>query len=316
MNGFEQDQISCIKCGDFHSVALMENGTVKTWGSGVLGHGNEWYDSRPHDIKFFEIIGRRVILYVIIIYYSISAKAAITGCLATSKDGFTEAYIWGYLRDQNRKLCKALSPVLVKDALKLTELSSIICGYNGSFAILGKNNGQSILQIYNALPERGSDIPYAPLCESVPLIDQVYDQRPTIEVLLHNDTHSISLGSDAAFFVENNVAKLLDYQSMHIHTLDQKSIKIGTLASNSVLLASANSIYSYGFDHAPEIPPKTLTFYEFLLQSLKRQPKKLPIQQTKSTLELLKETPREFKINKPPISLIASYKEFFVLNKE
>jgi hypothetical protein len=64
MNGFEDEQIICIKCGDFHSLALTENGIVKTWGSGILGHGNEWYDSRPHAVKFFETIGRRVTLYV------------------------------------------------------------------------------------------------------------------------------------------------------------------------------------------------------------------------------------------------------------
>jgi len=206
--------------------------------------------------------------------------------------------------------------VLVKDALKFTEISSITCGYNGSFSIFGKNNGHCILQIYNALPERGSVIPYAPLCESVPLIDQVYDHKPTIELLLHDNTHSISLGSDAAFFVENNVAKLFDYESMQIHTLDQNSIQIGTLTSNSVLLASSDFIYSYGFDHSEKNTPKAVQFFEFLLQTLKRQPKKHIMEKSKSTLELLKETPKKLKINKPAVSLIASYKDFFVLNKE
>jgi hypothetical protein len=40
------------------------------------------------------------------------------------------------------------------------------------------------------------------------------------------------------------------------------------------------------------------------------------MEKSKSTLELLKETPKKLKINKPAVSLIASYKDFFVLNKE
>lgn len=60
MHGLEDDKITAISCGDFHSVALTENGIIKTWGSGILGHGNELYDSRPHSVRFFETIGRRV----------------------------------------------------------------------------------------------------------------------------------------------------------------------------------------------------------------------------------------------------------------
>ena len=60
MNGLEDDYIKGIACGDFHSVALMGSGSIRTWGSGILGHGNEWYDSRPQIVRFFETMGRKV----------------------------------------------------------------------------------------------------------------------------------------------------------------------------------------------------------------------------------------------------------------
>lgn len=62
MDGLEDDCIQAIQCGDFHSVALTKSGQVRTWGSGILGHGNEWYDSRPITIRFFESIKRHVTL--------------------------------------------------------------------------------------------------------------------------------------------------------------------------------------------------------------------------------------------------------------
>ena len=60
MRGLEDKRILAVKCGDFHSVALMEDGQIRTWGAGILGNGNEWYDSRPQNIRFFEATGRSV----------------------------------------------------------------------------------------------------------------------------------------------------------------------------------------------------------------------------------------------------------------
>jgi hypothetical protein len=307
-HGLQDDKIAMIDCGDFHSVALTEDGIIKTWGSGILGHGNEFYDSRPHSVRFFEMMGRRV--------FSISARSSITGCLATSKNGFTEAYIWGYLKDQNGHLCKAMSPALVKHALQLTEIKSITCGFNGSFSIKGKKDGASILQIYNAIPKECLGIPYAPFCKSVPVVDQIYDIKPNIELPIHDSTHSISLGSNAAFFVENNVAKLLDYKSMKIHEITANGIKNGFLASNAIFLASSDSIYSYGFENSENNLPKSLSFFEFLQQALKRRPKDQPVPKSKSTLDLLKEEPKHIQITQTPLSIIASYKEFFIVNKD
>lgn len=247
-------------------------------------------------------------------YFSISAKSSITSCLAKSKTGFTEAYIWGYLRDQNGNLCKAFSPLLVKHALQLNNIHSITSGFNGSFAILGENNGKLMLQIYNAIPELGFEIPYAPFCKSVPVIDQVYDNKPTVELQMDDSIHSISLGSNAAFFVENNVAKLLDYKSMKIHEITENGIINGTLASNSIFLTSSDSVYSYGFENSDSSPSKPVPFFEFLCQSLKGISKEEPSLNAKSTLELLKKEPKHFKISKSPTNIVASYKEFFIIH--
>ena len=83
-------------------------------GGGLIGHGTEYYDSNPQIISFFKDMDR--------IVHDISAY----GDLSMARSG-REVYVWGHV-GHHKNWIKALAPVLVKQALSLTQVDQIIAG--------------------------------------------------------------------------------------------------------------------------------------------------------------------------------------------
>ena len=204
----------------------------------------------------------------------------------------------------------------MKEALQFNNISGITCGFNGSFSILGEKNGHCVLQIYNTPLKSHISLPFAPLCQSVQIIDQIYSSKPTIELKVNHDIHSISLGSDAAMFVENNVVKILDFQTLKIHEISENGIHNGILGPNNVLLSSANELFAYGITSYSKDGSGDVSFYHFLKRALKRSSSGNRSLQSKHTLEMLKEEPKIFQVRKTPSMLWASYNEFIAVENE
>ena len=198
---------------------------------------------------------------------------------------------------------------MVKCALDLDQITNIICGYNGAFSVIGKKNGKSILQIYNAFISPCYTRPYAPLCESVTVIDQIFRNKPTIEITLENEVQDFSMGWDAALILENNAAKILDYQSKQIYQLSEQGIQNGVLGPNSIILSSLNSLYTFGVKESTK--SKDVSFIDFLKSTFTKSVSKPS--KSKSILDLSIQKPTILEISKSPELLLASHNDILIV---
>lgn len=69
--------ITQIACGDFHTMAIEQDGSLWTWGGGAstynkgqCGHGNNENVNKPEKVKFFE--GQRVTMIAAGGYHSLA----------------------------------------------------------------------------------------------------------------------------------------------------------------------------------------------------------------------------------------------------
>ncbi|KAJ1540976.1 putative E3 ubiquitin-protein ligase herc6, partial [Cladochytrium tenue] len=188
----EFERFRTVSCGYFHSVALSTKGRVWTWGAGILGHGNELYDSNAMEVRFFSSVRRRVL----------QARAAghATVCLATRAadedsggGGGAEVYVWGYLADpsarrkrQRQRRRKACAPVLVADAVRtLVSASSVHISVGGVFAVAGvarhgvtAGGAGHCVRVYGCYDSNmggGGGEPSYPAYEDVPELERVYE---------------------------------------------------------------------------------------------------------------------------------------------
>ncbi|KAJ3297363.1 hypothetical protein HDU76_006629 [Blyttiomyces sp. JEL0837] len=181
-----------VSSGDFGNVAVTADGRAWTWGAGVLGHGNEYYDSKPLEIQFFPSVKRRVI--------TAQAKGAIAVALAqrTGEDNSVtdanEVYFWGYLprpykpvdnpKEQKESLAnayvKAVSPVLIVDALQTFASVARIDACRQGVIITGvrKDDGSSVMALYGDFGDFGGkdimDAPSFPFFIEMDPIQNVY----------------------------------------------------------------------------------------------------------------------------------------------
>jgi hypothetical protein len=94
---------------NFSSMILTSEGLVIPFGAGVLGRGNEYYDSNPLPIPFYK--NRRIQRSVV----DIDSGGDLVAVICNWK----EVYIHGYIQGVNGEMSKCLSPCLVKHALTL-----------------------------------------------------------------------------------------------------------------------------------------------------------------------------------------------------
>jgi alpha-tubulin suppressor-like RCC1 family protein len=216
---------------NFSSICLTEEGLLIPFGGGILGRGNEYYDSNPLPITFYSSIQRSVV--------DVEAGGDIVVVICNWK----EIYIHGYVQSVDGEMRKALSPCLVKHALTLCpRLIAVAKGAgaysgSGSFAVLGTSliSGGTTLQIYGkkkraesaeSVQEVGfigrifkaraekreleaesvrrqrqmdNQPPDYPFMNGVDVVDSIYADKPTISLDTKLDVKQIVMGEGLSF---------------------------------------------------------------------------------------------------------------------
>lgn len=141
--------VKSVKCGEFHSIALTEDGDVYTWGfggtmfsTGALGHGDT--ESKAVPTKVQALAGVKIV----------SVGASHHHCLALSADG--QVFTWGkgeYGVLGNGASVDAAVPVPIA-SLSQDKIAKIACGeafsgaltVNGRLHMWGRNDGGQLGQ--------------------------------------------------------------------------------------------------------------------------------------------------------------------------
>ncbi|ORX94086.1 RCC1/BLIP-II protein [Basidiobolus meristosporus CBS 931.73] len=171
------DDFKAIASGNFHNLALSEEGKLWTWGAGILGRGTEIYDTNPGLVTFFDEIER--------VPESIHAAGDYSLVVARPKDptqNLQEVYIWGYLPCQNDGAQKALNPILVEGLLG-TAVEQIVCSPThftamGTSLDNGKPTMVSFGQTQAQVDAKVYEKPYYPTYHDVATNDRLYSEKP------------------------------------------------------------------------------------------------------------------------------------------
>ncbi|KAK9727650.1 hypothetical protein K7432_001680 [Basidiobolus ranarum] len=175
------DNFQAVACGNFHNLALSDEGKLWTWGAGILGRGTEIYDTNPGVVTFFDEIERQP--------ESVYAAGDYSIVIAKPKDStqdLQEVYIWGYPPCQDSQIQKALNPILVEGLLG-TSVEQIVCSPthftaygtsldNGKFTVL--SFGQSQDQVDAKVYEK----PYYPTYHDVTTNDRLFADSPVSSI--------------------------------------------------------------------------------------------------------------------------------------
>ncbi|KAJ3107751.1 RCC1 domain-containing protein 1 [Phlyctochytrium planicorne] len=180
-----ETEINFVKaaCGNFSTFALTDSGDVWAWGGGALGMGEEFYDSKPAKVEFFEQIGRRV--------QDIKTSASLTLALARPQDRDSsepEIFLWGYLGATRDTYRKFQEPVIVSAALNLKKIESLSVDLN-SLAVVSTNPNIDSARIdvfgYPRLESKG-EVQGSPFFLDIAASKGVFNDEPTTTV--HIDT--------------------------------------------------------------------------------------------------------------------------------
>eukprot|EP00842_Homolaphlyctis_polyrhiza_P002526 jgi/Hompol1/3274/HPOL_006444-RA len=169
--GLEHENVLQISCGDFHTIALTESGKVLTWGAGILGHGNEYFDSRPIPIKTF--LDQAQTAHI----SHVCARHGLSFAVASPKRNAppSQIYIWGqYDTDESgSKRIKSTIPVPMQlktpfNAIELVQASHHL------IVIRGIRNSQTVFAVYGSHPAQRAvsnepeSVPYYAHLEQIP----------------------------------------------------------------------------------------------------------------------------------------------------
>lgn len=159
--------ITKISTTNFSTACLARSGELVPFGAGCLGRGmhfrpplthsctgNEFYDSNPLPIPFYSSINRRVT------DVAMGGDLAVAVCspLSGKEKNGKEVYIHGYMASSDGRICKSVTPCLVKHSLILDTKFCAVAQGNGafsrsaSFALIGPSvlasQRTNVLQIY------------------------------------------------------------------------------------------------------------------------------------------------------------------------
>ncbi|KAF9580072.1 hypothetical protein BGW38_003417 [Lunasporangiospora selenospora] len=194
VNQLGEEEIIQIASGNFHNLALSRSGKLWSWGSGILGRGDEVYDSLPQPIEFFHALGRDI--------KQVFAAGSYSMALARPKGSQDdELYIWGYLPFGEEGedgqavpvMRKSLRPLLITSALGYN-ISHVACSpwhftvaatpVQASGAELGSSvdpevQEKPVLMTFgsynNTMP---LEKPYSPLFLDIPSEEEFYEVKP------------------------------------------------------------------------------------------------------------------------------------------
>ncbi|TPX34347.1 hypothetical protein SmJEL517_g02962 [Synchytrium microbalum] len=233
-----QQNVTSIACGDFHNAALSD-GSVYTWGGGVLGGAEEANDSNPTLVRRFSDTQRKVM--------SIQAAGALTLATAKKSDSSSlEYYLWGYLR-QGKTWMRAKSPSLLAACMKENIRFSAVGP--GGMAFVSQDGSRAKLLVYASVGNEAirEGMPFQR--ENAEDIGDVCLVEPTVSARVDLDLStvaSLSMGEDFGLVLKNdgslhwfavNEFKTLQPLPLPVALPDKiVSIQVGRTSSTAITL--------------------------------------------------------------------------------
>nr|KAJ3419519.1 hypothetical protein HK105_006848 [Polyrhizophydium stewartii] len=178
----KDESITALSCGDFHNIALAESGKVFTWGAGILGHGSEVFDSRPHAIKSFmepeplrihSVHARQGLSFATAskpatpaattpeptdaTASETAASPAPAAAAAAEPGPPTEVFVWGHYdaSEDGAKRVKSTAPVRLPTAEHLATTTHVDGSYH-MMAVAGTSrvDGRPVFAVFGSHPAR------------------------------------------------------------------------------------------------------------------------------------------------------------------
>ncbi|KAJ2999657.1 hypothetical protein HDV02_002130 [Globomyces sp. JEL0801] len=252
-----------VSTGDFHTLALTEDGVVYSWGAGLLGRNGELYDSELHPIPTLK--EHKVI--------DIGAKGN-TSYAIIEQNGIKHIQIWGFFANK-----KSLLPIPLKSSnsiLKWNEIISIDIA-NNSIAIYGISIDQTQPALM-VLEEGDYDPAYYPYCphynEQLKTTEEFnlpirynHTNNSNLKQIALCDNHLLVLDGDGKISINalgKLNASLEQFKSPQGIDGPIQEMKFGR---NSAILISNNDIFT--FTAIPPVPPAPAGnwFYKSFIES-------------------------------------------------
>ncbi|KAJ3316097.1 hypothetical protein HDV04_000306 [Boothiomyces sp. JEL0838] len=155
-DGAEAENFKQIAIGDFHNLALTDEGKVLAWGGGILGYGTELFEIQMFPVK-------KLLDYKVESVYA----TGNTSLAVVDNNGLKEIMMWGYLDTTTKgDVSKALEPVklLAGDKpFQFQQITSVALNQH-NLAISGINlEGKDEVQVFGSLNNiTPGYIPYCP----------------------------------------------------------------------------------------------------------------------------------------------------------
>ena len=286
----QSESIKAVKCGDFHSIALAESGTVFSWGAGLLGCGNEYFDSRPVELKFPD--GWAV--------SDILAKRGLSLALITNSVlDETRLYIWGTFDDANGKRLKAKSPVGVKLPVKLPRIHAI--DSDGHLIVVwgSREDGLDTLVVLGSPAVIPNDIPYSPDIQDVESVTDTVE-LPVVQIIKMDNTLN---PVKAVYLVERAVVVVRSDGAIQVVTLFGQSVTLDNLTSIGPIdklavgphilaaVTTTGNVFEWKVDIEPPKQHENQSWFSWLLSKAKKKTKDESVgtQNSVSLLEAIEE---------------------------
>ncbi|KAJ3276887.1 Regulator of chromosome condensation [Terramyces sp. JEL0728] len=185
-DGAELLNFKQIAVGDFHNLALTQDGKVFAWGGGILGYGSELFEIQMFPVK------KLVDCKVDAVYASGNTSLAVI-----DNNGLKEIMLWGYLDTSTKgDVKKSLEParLLLGDCpFQWQEINSVAINQH-NLAISGTNiEGKQEVHVFGSLNNITPG--YVPYCPEFQVDAPVVADSVTLPSLLSKNKDKVTLHS-------------------------------------------------------------------------------------------------------------------------
>ncbi|OAJ39294.1 hypothetical protein BDEG_23155 [Batrachochytrium dendrobatidis JEL423] len=220
----QNENVVSLSCGDFHTIVLTETGKVLTWGAGLLGHDNEYFESRPHVIKRFEGVDGLHIK-------SVNARMGLSFATASSssQESATKVFIWGHYdsqitnmveSDSTQSVIRVKSTIPVEiDLQDCLDSVSLVEASHHLVVVQGTKNGRTTYLIYGSHPTarvvdlEPTDTPYYAMLENVPLKNDKFAPLKLLQII--QDPLTLDNQLRQMFIMNNQIVVLRESGLVH-----------------------------------------------------------------------------------------------------
>ncbi|KAI3661048.1 hypothetical protein MP638_004083 [Amoeboaphelidium occidentale] len=223
-----KESIIDIACGDYHNIALTNEGKVMTWGSAILGHGDEVYQVQPRVVEQLEQFGKAVSVYAAAGY----SLVRYPDCLVA----------FGYL-PTSKGVKKVLEPLKLDYFDGCTNIKQVSTS-TSHFCVL---HGSRMLSIFGSKENIDCGNEYAPVYKDEEALASLKDMKPLHEPKIgYNAKRVASCDNGIYLLSDDNLIHFIDItkedaEHKHVAKLTGSIDKICLVPSRDALYIISRS---------------------------------------------------------------------------